>query len=163
MAKAGKAKSAGDGRQVVCRNPKALKRYDIEERYEAGMVLLGSEVKSLRGKGADLDGAFAGFEGNELYLHKMHVAPYLQAGPFHGHDVRRRKKLLLHHRELERLRGRLTVQGYTLVPLEVYFKNGVAKVELGLARGKQKGDLRQEIRKKQDLKDAQAAMQRAKK
>lgn len=162
MAKASKAKG-GEGRQVVCRNPKALKRYDVEERIEAGMVLLGSEVKSLRGRGADLDGAYAAFQGSELFLHKMHVAPYEQAGPFHGHDVRRSRKLLLHARELERLHGRLTMQGYTLVPLEVYFKNGVAKVELGLARGKKKGDLRQEIRKKQDLADAKAAMQRARK
>ncbi|MBC7173963.1 MAG: SsrA-binding protein SmpB, partial [Polyangiaceae bacterium] len=153
MAKAGKAKVDPAAKLVVCRNPKALQRYEIEERIEAGMVLLGSEVKSLRGKGADLDGAYAAFEGQELFLHKMHIAPYLQAGPHYGHEIRRSRKLLLHHRQLERLYGSLTMQGYTLVPLEVYFKNGVAKVELGLGRGKKKADVRHDIRKKQDMAD----------
>ncbi len=163
MSKGGKTKGAPDGRDTVCRNPKATQRYEIEERIEAGMVLLGSEVKSLRDKRADLEGAYASFDGMELVLHKMHVAPYEQAGPYHGHDVRRSRKLLLHKRQLERLHGRLTREGYTVVPLEVYFRNGVAKVELGVARGKKKGDQRETIRRKQDMADARAAMQRAKK
>jgi SsrA-binding protein len=163
MSKSGKKKSAPDGREIVCRNPKAAQRFEIEEKIEAGMVLVGSEVKSLRNKRADLEGAYAAFNGMELFLHKMHIAPYDQAGPFHGHDVRRSRKLLLHARQIERLHGRISREGYTVVPLEVYFRNGVAKVELGVARGKKVADQRQEIRKKQDMADAHAAMQRAKK
>jgi SsrA-binding protein len=163
MSKGGKSKGAPGERDTVCRNPKATQRYEIEERIEAGMVLLGSEVKSLRLKRADLEGAFASFDGMELFLHKMHIAPYEQAGPFYGHDVRRSRKLLLHRRQIERLHGRLTREGYTAIPLEVYFRNGVAKVELGVARGRKKGDQREEIRRKQDMADARAAMQRAKK
>ena len=147
---------------LVCRNPKASQRFDIEERVEAGMVLMGSEVKSLRQRKGDLDGAYASIDGDEVWLHKMHIPPYEQAG-YAGHELRRRRKLLLHRREIEKLRGKLTTRGYTLVPLQVYFKNGVAKVQLGLGRGKKKGDEREEIRKKQDLEDARRAVSRGRK
>ena len=146
---------------LVCRNPKAAKRYDIEERYEAGVVLHGSEVKSLRARRANLEGAYARIEADELFLHAMHVAPYDQAGHA-GHIPLRRRKLLVHRHEIEKLRGRLTTKGYALVPLQVYFKNGVAKVQLGLGRGKKKGDDREAIRRQEDLKEARAAMQRHK-
>lgn len=145
---------------IVCRNPKARERYEIEEKLEAGIVLLGSEVKSMRMRRADLEGAYAMIERDELFLFKMHVAPYEQAGPYLGHDPKRTRKLLVHASEIEKLRGRLTQQGYTLVPLQVYFKNGVAKVELGLARGRKKGDDREALRKELDLKEARAAMER---
>ena len=145
---------------VACRNPKAKERYEIEERFEAGMVLMGSEVKSMRLRRADLEGAYALIDHDELFLYKMHVAPYEQAGPYLGHEPKRTRKLLVHAREIEKLRGRLTQQGYTLVPLQVYFKNGVAKVELGLAKGRKKGDDREAIRKEVDLKEARAAMER---
>jgi SsrA-binding protein len=146
---------------LVCRNPKAAQRYSIEERLEAGMVLYGTEVKSLRARRANLEGSYCRIDGDELFLHGMHIAPYDQAG-HSGHETQRRRKLLVHRREIEKLRGRLSIRGYALVPLQVYFKNGVAKVQLGLGRGKKKGDDRESIRREEDLKEARAAMQRAK-
>lgn len=154
---------AKEGEVQVARSAKASQRYEVEETYEAGLVLTGSEVKSFRLRRVDLEGAYASFEGEELYLHKMHVAPYDKAaGPFFGHEPKRSRKLLMSARELEKLRGRLTLQGYTLIPLRVYFKNGWAKVELGLAKGRKKGDDREAIRKELDVKEAREAMQRAK-
>ncbi len=146
---------------LVCRNPMAAKRYEIEERMEAGIVLYGTEVKSLRARRANLETAHCRVENGELYIYNFHIAPYEQAG-HSGHDVRRRRKLLMHRREIEKLQGRLTTKGYTLIPLQVYFKNGVAKVQLGLGRGKKKGDEREEIRRQEDLKEARAAVQRYK-
>ncbi len=145
--------------QLVCRNPKAAKRYEIDERLEAGMVLVGSEVKSLRQGKGDLDGAYCSVDRGELFLHKMHIAPYEQAG-YSGHQPKRSRKLLVHRREIERLKGKLTQRGYSLIPLQVYFKKGVAKVQLGLGRGRKKGDDREAIRRKEDLKEARAAMKR---
>ena len=146
---------------LVCRNPMAAKRYDIEERLEAGMVLYGTEVKSLRARRGNLEAAYCRIDADELFLYGMHVAPYEQGGHA-GHETQRRRKLLVHKREIEKLRGRLTVRGYALVPLQVYFKNGVAKVQLGLGRGKKKGDDREAIRQQEDLKEARAAMRRQK-
>jgi len=146
---------------LVCRNPMAAKRYDVEERLEAGMVLYGTEVKSLRARRASLEGAYCRIDDDELFLYSMHIAPYEQGGHA-GHETQRRRKLLVHRREIEKLRGRLTARGYALVPLQVYFKNGVAKVQLGLGRGKKKGDDRDAIRRQEDLKEARAAMQRRK-
>jgi len=152
-----KKKDEAKGELLVCRNPKAHKTYEIEEKLEAGIVLMGSEVKSLRGRNADLEGAYGAFQGGELFLHKMHIAPYEQAGVF-GHEPKRTRKLLVSRREIERWHGRLSTQGYTAVPLQVYFKGGWAKVELGLAKGRRKGDRRHELRREQDLKEARAAM-----
>ena len=147
---------------LVCRNPKAAKRYDIDERMEAGVSLYGSEVKSLRARRANLEGAYCRIDDGELFVYSMHIAPYEQAGHA-GHEVQRRRKLLMHRREIERLQGRLTTRGLALIPLQVYFKNGVAKIQLGLGRGKKKGDDREEIRRQEDLKEARAAIQRHKK
>ncbi|RLB47982.1 MAG: SsrA-binding protein [Deltaproteobacteria bacterium] len=146
---------------LVCRNPKAAKRYDTDERLEAGMVLYGTEVKSLRARRGNLEAAYCRVDADELFLYGMHIAPYEQGGHA-GHETQRRRKLLVHKREIENLRGRLTMRGYALVPLQVYFKNGVAKVQLGLGRGKKKGDERDAIRKQEDLKEARAAMRRQK-
>lgn len=145
---------------LVCRNPKAVQNYDIDERFEAGLVLLGSEVKSLRQRQGDLEGAYASIEMGEAFLIKMHIAPYLQAGPHNNHEPKRRRKLLLKKHQIERLRGRLSMRGYTLVPLQVYFKSGYAKVELGLGRGRNKGDQRQALKQKQDLREAREEVQR---
>ncbi|MEZ4288510.1 MAG: SsrA-binding protein SmpB [Polyangiales bacterium] len=147
------------GELLICRNPKATQSYEIVERMEAGMVLEGTEVKSLRNRRADLDGAYCSVDRGELYLHKMHIATYDQAGHA-GHDIRRSRKLLMHRREIERLMGRLATKGLALVPISVYFKNGVAKVQLGLGRGRNKGDKRQAIREKEDTKLAREAMKR---
>jgi len=160
VAKAAKTGKHG-GELLVCTNPKATRRYEIEERLEAGMILMGSEVKSLRARHADLEGAYASLESGELYLHQMHIAPYVQAGPF-GHEPKRTRKLLVHRREIEKLEGRLTMRGYTLVPTRVYFKNGRAKIELGLGRGRKVGDKREDIKRDIDAREARAAMARRK-
>lgn len=142
---------------LVCRNPKAVKRYEIVEQLEAGMVLKGSEVKSLRQRQGDLEGAYAQVSGKELWLHKMHIAPYEQGGPHFNHVPKASRKLLVHRHELQRLQGRLTAKGFTLVPLQVYFRNGVAKVQLGLGKGKRVGDDREAIKRKTELREARDA------
>lgn len=159
MGKAKQDKAQPGADFVVCRNPKAKHDYEIEEKLEAGIVLQGSEVKSLRARRADLEGAYAGIESMELYLHGMHVAPYEQAGAF-GHEPKRKRKLLAHKQEIKRLLGKLALRGYTLVPLSVYFKQGRAKVELGLGRGKKRGDHREDVRREVDLREAREAMRR---
>jgi SsrA-binding protein len=145
------------GELLVCRNTRVLQRFEIDERMEAGMVLTGSEVKSLRAKKADLDGAYARIDGGELMLHKMYVGPYAQATAF-GHEPKRSRKLLAHRHEIEKLTGKLAVRGYTLVPLSVYFKNGKCKIELGLAKSKDVGDKRQDLKKEAEMREARAAM-----
>ena len=152
-----KAKSTASGEQLICQNPKAERNFDVEERIEAGIVLTGSEVKSLRAKHADLEGAYASIENMELFMFHMHIGPYKQAGRF-GHEERRRRKLLVHKRELERLTGRIATRGYALVPAKVYWKNGIAKVELVLGKGRKTHDDREAIKRELDLKEARAAM-----
>lgn len=157
MAKKPDKKPAGV--TVVCRNTKGITRFTVDERLEAGMVLRGSEVKSLRDRKADLEGAYARIEAGELVLHKMYIAPYAQATAF-GHEPKRSRKLLAHRSEIERLTGKLAVRGYTLVPIQVYFKDGRAKIELGLAKAKDMEDKREDIKRKTDLREAKAAMAR---
>jgi SsrA-binding protein len=152
-----KNKKSAPGELLVCRNPKATKMFDIEETLEAGMVLMGSEVKSLRQRRADLEGAYASIEGGEVYLHKMHIAPYEQASHF-GHEPKRTRKLLLKRSQIQKWEGKLTTKGYTLVPLQVYFKDGYAKVQLGLGKGRKVHDRREDLKRKQDLREARAAM-----
>lgn len=130
-------------------NRRARHEYHIEETYEAGLVLTGSEVKALRAGRASLQDAYARFQGGEAWLVNMHISPYEKAGPF-GHDPVRPRKLLLHRSELRRLVGKVQQRGYTLIPLRVYFnERGFAKVELGLARGKRLVDRRAEIARRE--------------
>jgi len=150
------------GEILVCKNAKARRLYKIEERMEAGMVLMGSEVKSLRARQASLDGAYASVDQGELFLHHMHIAVYEQAGIF-GHQPKRSRKLLAHKREIERLIGKLEQRGYTLVPLRVYFRNRHAKIELGLGKGLQARDTREDIKRKLDLRETRSAMERVQK
>ncbi len=152
-------KGASPGELLVCSNPNATKRYVIEERLECGMELTGSEVKSMRGKHADLEGAYAAVSNGQLFLHNMYVGPYAQAGAF-GHELKRVRRLLAKKHEIERLQGKVAIRGYTLVPIRAYFKNGWAKVELGLAKSKDVGDRRHDLRKKADMREARAAVQR---
>ena len=160
MAKKKQKPSKTPGELLVCSAPKAQRDYEIQERLECGIMLTGSEVKALRAKRADLEGAYATVDNMELYLHGMHVGPYEQAGRF-GHEARRKRKLLAHKREIERLHGRVSQRGYALVPLRVYFKNGRAKVEIALAKGRKVADQRQALRKKIDMREAQSAMNSA--
>lgn len=135
------------GRTVVA-NRRARHDYHLEETYEAGLQLLGSEVKSLRAGRASLQDAYAKVRGGELWLVNLHISPYEQAGPF-NHDPLRPRKLLLHKAEIRRLVGKVKERGYTLIPLRVYFRRGLAKVELALARGKKQFDKRADIRKRE--------------
>lgn len=149
------------GEKLVARNSKATHRYELEDKLEAGMVLTGSEVKSLRAGRADLDGAFARIERGELHLFNMYIPTYGPATAF-GHDPRRTRKLLLKAHEIEKWQGRIALKGYTIVPVRVYFKKGWVKIEIALGKGKKIGDDREKVRREADLKEARAAMQKAK-
>src|SRR3712207_6040607 len=129
------------GRKVVASNRKARHDYSILDTYEAGMVLTGTEVKSLRAGRASLVDAFGQETGGEIFLHGMHIPEYSQ-GTWTNHEPRRTRKLLLNREELGKIRGKLRDEGITLVPLQVYFNNGYAKVELALAKGKKSYDKR---------------------
>lgn len=145
---ASKKGAAGAGEQIICVNRQARHNYFIDETYEAGLVLLGSEVKSLREGKANLKDSYARIQKGEAFLINAHVSPYPGANRF-NHDPTRPRKLLLHAREIERLTGKTKERGLTLIPLKMYFKNGRAKVELGLARGKKLYDKRETLRRKQ--------------
>ncbi|HLS68884.1 MAG TPA: SsrA-binding protein SmpB [Kiloniellales bacterium] len=136
------------GRKVVARNRRATHDYFIEDRLEAGLLLQGSEVKSLRSGRASLGEAYAGEDKGELYLFNAHISEYAPANRF-GHEPKRPRKLLLHRRQLERLLGQVRRDGYTLIPLSIYFnERGLAKLELGLAKGKRKVDRREDVKKR---------------
>lgn len=134
-------------RVTVARNPKATHDYFILETLEAGLVLRGTEVKSLRAGKASIKGAWALVKGGELWLEGMNITPYEQGNRW-NHQPERTRKLLLHRRQIERLIGALEREGRTLVPLELYFLNGRAKVALGLARGKQAHDKREALKRR---------------
>ncbi|MGH2436294.1 MAG: SsrA-binding protein SmpB [bacterium] len=132
------------GERLVATNRKARHEFFIEETYEAGLMLTGTEVKSLRGGRASIQESFARVEDGELWVYHMHIPPY-EAGNIFNHDPLRPRKLLLHRREVDRLYGRVQQKGYTLIPLRVYFRRGIAKLELGVARGKRQYDKRAAI------------------
>jgi len=142
--------------KIVCQNRKARHDYFILNEYEAGMVLLGTEVKSLRLGQANIKDGHTKVQGGELFLHNMHIAAY----PFavHGnHDPLRPRKLLMHKREIARLIGKIKEKGQSLIPLKVYFKGGKAKVALALAKGKRKYDKRAAIRKREEKRELDRA------
>ncbi len=140
----------------VATNRRARYEYHIEETYEAGVALTGTEVKSLRAGRASIGEAYARVENGEVWLYHVHIPPY-EAGSIFNHDPLRRRKLLLHRGEIRRLFGRVQQKGYTLVPLRLYFKRGVAKVELAVARGKRQYDKRAAI----EAREAQRRIEKA--
>lgn len=142
-------------RKLVANNKKAYHDYFIDETYEAGVALHGTEVKSLRMGRCSIKESFIRIENSEVFVYGMHVSPY-EKGNIFNKDPLRIKKLLLHRHEINRLAGRVAEKGYTLVPLQVYFKEGRVKVEIGLARGKKLYDKREDIAKK----DARREMER---
>lgn len=142
--------------KVITRNKKARHSYFVDDTYEAGIILLGSEVKSLRDGKIALTDAYAKFVNGELWLMKVHISPYKQANR-QNHEPERDRKLLMHKRELRRLQGKVQEAGYTLIPLSLYFKEGKVKVEIGLCRGKKLHDKRETVRKQ----DAAREMDRA--
>ena len=146
-----------EGRKLIASNKKARHDYLIEDTFEAGLVLMGTEVKSLRmGRASLLDG-YATFRGDELWLEGVHIPEYVQ-GTWTNHTPRRRRKLLLHRSELTKIEHTSRESGHTIVPLSLYFKDGRAKVEIGLAKGKKLNDKRQALRERQDRREVDRAM-----
>jgi SsrA-binding protein len=145
------------GLKPIAQNRKAYHDYSIEETFEAGIVLTGTEVKSLRRGRANLRDSYAMFEGGELYLIGTHISPYEQ-GNINNHDPLRRRKLLLHAKELKKLQGKTKDVGYTLVPTKLYFKDGLVKVEIAVARGKRLYDKREAIAKRDAQRDVERAL-----
>ena len=147
--------------QVVSTNRKAYHDYFIEETYEAGITLLGTEVKSLREGKANLKDSYALIKGNEIFLLNCHISPYSH-GNIQNHDPLRTRKLLLHRKEINKLWGNLTQKGLTLIPLKIYFKKGKAKVEIGLAKGKRKYEKRESIKEKEAKREIQRHLKKFK-
>jgi SsrA-binding protein len=145
----------GEGK-VVAQNKKARHDYHVEETFEAGIVLQGTEIKSIRAGRANLKDSFARVQNGELFLHNMHVSTYEQ-GNRYNHDPLRTRKLLLHRKEINKLLGATKEQGYSIVPLKMYLKNGFAKLLIGLAKGKKHYDKRDDLKKK----DANREIERA--
>jgi SsrA-binding protein len=144
--------TSGNGERVLISNRKARHEYNILEVYEAGIALKGTEVKSIRQGGANLQDSYAFVRDGEVFLEGMHVSPYEFGNQF-NHEPRRERKLLLNKKEIRKLIGKTKEKGLTLVPLSVYFKNGRAKVELALARGKKSYDKRKSIAERDAKRD----------
>ena len=140
--------------KLVSNNKKAYHDYFIEEKYEAGISLAGTEVKSLRMGKCSLKESFIRVENGELFIYGMHISPY-EKGNIFNKDPLRVRKLLLHRHEINRIAGQMTQKGYTIVPLQVYFKGSLVKVEIALARGKKLYDKRQDIAKKDQRREAE--------
>jgi SsrA-binding protein len=145
-----------EGVKVVATNKKARFEYFLEDSYEAGLVLMGSEIKSIRGGQVSLRESYVKVDGEEAWLIDAHIAPYHEANRF-NHDPKRPRKLLMHKREIYRLYDKIRQRGYSVIPTRMYLKNGIAKVEIAIGRGKKLHDKRQSIAKK----DAEREMRRS--
>jgi len=156
MARTPKNESNGD-LQVICRNRRAFHNYVILERLECGIVLTGTEVKSLRDGQASLEDAYAKLQDGEVWLIGSDIPEYAMGNRL-NHKPKRPRKLLLHRREIDKFAGKATQRGFTLVPLQMYFKRGRAKVELAVARGKQQYDKRQDLKKAEAQRDIRRAL-----
>jgi SsrA-binding protein len=149
------------GRKLIAQNKKARHDYLIIDTYECGLVLTGTEVKSLRQGRASLVDGFVQIDGHEAWLHNVHVPEYTQ-GTWTNHTARRKRKLLMHRVEIDKLESKAQETGHTIVPLALYFKDGRAKVEIALAKGKKEYDKRQTLREKQDRRETDRAISAAK-
>jgi SsrA-binding protein len=156
-------RAPNDGTTPIASNRRARFDYTVLETVEAGLVLHGSEVKSLRLGQVQLADAFARASGDELWLEGVHIAPYQFANGVGAHDPDRRRKLLLHRSEIDRLQSRVAQERLALVPLRLYFREGRAKVELALAKGRQKGDKRQAIAERDSRREIERALGRQRK
>ncbi|RDI41078.1 SsrA-binding protein SmpB [Falsibacillus pallidus] len=145
----------GEGK-LIAQNKKARHDFSIEETYEAGIVLQGTEIKSIRNGRVNLKDAFARIQKGEVYLFNMHVSPYEQ-GNRYNHDPLRTRKLLMHRKQINKLIGETKEAGYSLVPLKLYLKDGYAKVLIGLGKGKKKYDKREDLKKKEAKRDIERA------
>ena len=144
---------AKEAKKLIANNKKAFHDYFIEDKYEAGIALAGTEVKSLRLGKCSVKEAFIRIENGEVYIYNMHISPY-EKGNIFNKDPLRIKKLLLHRSEIRKMEGQIAQKGYTIVPLNVYFKGSLVKVEIGLAKGKKLYDKRQDIAKKDQQREA---------
>lgn len=147
-----------DIERVIADNRKARHDYFIEETYEAGIALTGSEIKSIRAGQVNLRGGYVRIVNGEAWLYYVHIAPYEQSGAYFNHEPTRPRKLLLHRREISRIAGQVERQGYTLVPLRLYLRGRRAKVEIGLARGKKLYDKRDDIARREARRDIERAL-----
>jgi SsrA-binding protein len=147
------------GKKVIARNRRARHDYDIQDVLEAGLVLTGTEVKSLRAGRASLTDGFGQVTDHEVWLHNVHIPEYA-LGTWTNHDPRRTRKLLLHRKQIDRLATATAERGLTLIPLSLYFKDGKAKVELGLARGKRSYDKRQDLARRDAAREIDRALRR---
>jgi SsrA-binding protein len=148
-----------EGRKDVAQNKKARHDYHLEDTFEAGLVLMGTEVKSLRAGRASLVDGFAEVDNHEMWLHGVHIPEYAQ-GTWTNHAARRKRKLLLNRGEIDKIERRVNEKGFTIVPLSLYFKDGRAKVEIALARGKKSWDKRAALAERQANREAEQAMGR---
>ncbi len=133
--------------EIIAKNRKAFYQYEVLEKIECGIVLTGTEVKSLRNKDVSINDSFAQLDHGEVFLYEMHIGEYKQ-GNRQNHEPKRRRKLLFHKREISKIAGKVQQKGYTLIPLSIYFKNGLAKLEIAIVRGKSKFDKREDIKKR---------------
>ncbi len=150
------------GEKLICNNKKAYHDYFVEEKYEAGMVLTGTEVKSLRMGKANLNDAFVQIKSGEAYLNNLHISPY-EFGNRENHDPDRLRKLLMHKKEIVKLFSKIREQGYTVIPLRLYFKNGMVKAEIGLAKGKKLYDKREDMKRKDHKREVEQAIKAGRK
>ncbi len=146
-----------EGIKIVSENRKAFHDYFIEDRVEAGIVLTGTEIKSIRNGKVNLKDSYARISNGEVWVHQMHISPYEQGNRF-NHDPLRPRKLLLHRTEINKLVGKIQLQGLTLLPIKIYLKNGMAKVELAVGQGKKNYDKRQVLAEREGKRDIERAL-----
>src|SRR5437588_7645926 len=157
-----KKRDEDEGIKLICRNKRAFHEYEVSDRLECGIVLTGTEVKSLRDGQGNLEDAYAKIDNGEVWLIGSDIPEYTMGNRM-NHKPKRPRKLLLHKREIGKFAGKASQRGYTLVPLRMYFKNGKAKVEVAVARGKQQHDKRQDVKKAEAARDIRRAMTRRQK
>ncbi|TLD43662.1 MAG: tmRNA-binding protein SmpB [Candidatus Jettenia ecosi] len=143
--------------EIIAKNRKAYFEYEILEKIEAGIVLTGTEVKSIRNRDVSINESFALLDNGEIHMYEMHIGQYKQ-GNRQNHDPKRVRKLLLHKKEISKIAGKIKQKGYTMIPLSLYFKEGLVKIELALARGKAKVDKREDLKKRAIEREIQRAM-----
>ena len=146
-----------DASSLLATNRKALRDYQVLESFEVGIMLLGTEIKSMRNRRVSLDDSFARIDGREVFLYNMHVSPYEQGGRFNV-EPKRQRKLLLHRQQIDRLEGLLSRRGMTLIPLRLYLQHGLAKVELAVCKGKRQYEKRDVLRKRESDQELQRTL-----
>jgi SsrA-binding protein len=147
----------GSSEKIICQNKLARRNYFIDDTYETGIVLVGTEVKALREGRGNLKDSYAGVKNGEVFLYDMHISPYSH-GNRYNHDPLRARKLLLHKREIGKLYSKSRERGLTLVPLKAYFKNGKVKIEIGVGKGKRLYDKREDMKRRDDRRDMERAL-----